>query len=199
MITITSPTSNPTYSTSTASLSLGGTASDAVGVTSVTWAYDRGGTGMATGTTSWTVGGITLQAGTNILIVTARDTAGNTQSDTLIVTYTPPPTSSLTVTIRYPTSDPTYQASTKSLIMMGKVSGGHDVKRLTWTNDRGGSGNASAGTSSGTTSMIYLEPGTNAITVTAIDMAGNTGRDTLVVNYGVPGKMPVASTDNKVR
>ena len=70
-------------------LTLGGTASDNVGVTQVTWANDRGGSGTATGTTSWSVSGIVLASGANVLTVTARDAAGNTSTDTLTVTYTP--------------------------------------------------------------------------------------------------------------
>jgi hypothetical protein len=68
-------------------------------VTQVTWSNDRGGSGTASGTTSWTVSGITLQSGANVLTVTARDAAGNTGTDTLTVTYTPPDTTAPTVTI----------------------------------------------------------------------------------------------------
>ncbi|MCI0372062.1 MAG: FG-GAP-like repeat-containing protein, partial [candidate division NC10 bacterium] len=86
---ISTPTASATYSTGSSPLSLGGTAADSVGVTQVTWASDRGGSGTASGTTSWTVSGIVLQAGTNVLTVTARDAAGNTGTDTLTVTYAP--------------------------------------------------------------------------------------------------------------
>ncbi len=90
-ITITSPTLNPTYTTGSSPLSLGGTASDNNGVTQVTWANDRGGSGTASGTASWSASGIILQSGTNVLTVMARDAAGNTGTDALTVSYTPPP------------------------------------------------------------------------------------------------------------
>ena len=86
-IAIATPTAASTYSTGTSSLTLGGTASDNVGVTQVTWSNDRGGSGTATGTASWTASGIVLQSGQNVLTVTARDAAGNTAVDTLTVTY----------------------------------------------------------------------------------------------------------------
>ena len=89
-VTITTPTGNTTFSTTTTPLNIGGTASDAVGVTQVTWTNDRGGSGTATGTTAWSVTGIVLQSGANVLTVTARDAAGNTNIDTLTVTFTPP-------------------------------------------------------------------------------------------------------------
>jgi hypothetical protein len=41
--------------------------------------------------TVWSVNGITLASGTNVLTVTARDAAGNSSTDTLTVTYTAPP------------------------------------------------------------------------------------------------------------
>ena len=89
-VTITTPTSAITFNTSTSPLNLGGTAADAVGVTQVSWSNDRGGSGVASGTTSWSVTGIALQSGNNVLTVTARDAANNTSIDTLTVTYTPP-------------------------------------------------------------------------------------------------------------
>src|SRR5712692_8012022 len=97
-ITITSPTSSPTFTTSSSPLTLGGTASDNVGVTQVTWANSRGGSGTAAGTTSWTASGIALQLGTNVLTVTARDAAGNTKTASLTVTLsdTTPPSVSMT-------------------------------------------------------------------------------------------------------
>ena len=44
---------------------------------SVTWVNNRGGSGTATGTTSWTATDIPLAGGANIIAVTAPDTSGN--------------------------------------------------------------------------------------------------------------------------
>src|SRR6185295_10097251 len=70
-------------------LNLSGSATDNVAVTQVSWSNSRGGSGTATGTASWSVTAITLQSGSNILTVTARDAANNTSTDTLTVSYTP--------------------------------------------------------------------------------------------------------------
>src|SRR5262245_33884072 len=86
-IAITAPTSGAVYTTGSASVTLQGTASDNVGVTSVSWTNSSGGAGTATGTTSWTATGIALQPGSNVLTVTAFDTAGNTGAVTLTVTF----------------------------------------------------------------------------------------------------------------
>jgi len=87
-VAITLPTTQPTYSTTAPTIALSGTASDNTGVTSVTWTNSAGGSGTATGTTSWSVPSLTLQTGTNTLTVTARDAAGNQTSTSLAVTYT---------------------------------------------------------------------------------------------------------------
>ena len=82
-VVITTPTGETTYTATASPLTVAGTAADNVGVTQVTWSNDRGGSGTATGTTAWTAAGIGLQAGTNVVTVTARDAAGNTATDVL--------------------------------------------------------------------------------------------------------------------
>jgi hypothetical protein len=89
-VTITLPTAASTFAANTGSLNVSGTATDAVGVTQVTWSNDRGGSGTAAGTTTWSVNGVALLGGVNVITITARDAAGNTATDTLSVTFTPP-------------------------------------------------------------------------------------------------------------
>jgi hypothetical protein len=89
-VAITTPTTGPTYTTRSFTLTLGGTASDNVGVTQVTWENSGGGRGTATGTTSWTASGIVLQLGANVLTVKARDAVGNTATTVLMVTLIEP-------------------------------------------------------------------------------------------------------------
>lgn len=92
LVEIQSPTNLPTHTTSVGSVSLGGIASDNIGVMQVTWSNDRGGNGIATGTQNWSANDIVLQLGPNIITVTARDQAGNGGIDILTVTYAPPDT-----------------------------------------------------------------------------------------------------------
>ena len=63
-----------------------GSASDNVGVVSVTWANSRGGSGSALGTSSWATGPIELQMGDNVITITAVDAAGNAKTVSLTVT-----------------------------------------------------------------------------------------------------------------
>jgi hypothetical protein len=106
-IAVTSPTSASTFVATGPSLALGGTASDNVGVTQVTWTSNRGGSGTAAGTTSWSVGAIALQAGTNIITVTARDAAGNSRPATLTVTLSDATPPTVAVTAPAPTATAT--------------------------------------------------------------------------------------------
>jgi Ca2+-binding RTX toxin-like protein len=88
VITITSPTVDPTFTSDASSITLAGTAVDDGSVVSVTWVNNRGGSGAATGTTSWTAAGIPLAGGVNLIAVTATDNTGNSTTDTIAVTVT---------------------------------------------------------------------------------------------------------------
>jgi TM2 domain-containing membrane protein YozV len=185
-VAITTPTANPTLTVTTTPLALGGTASDNVGVTQVSWTNDRGGSGVATGTTAWSVSGIALQSGDNILTVTARDAAGNVASDVLTVTYAPGDPTPPTVAITTPTANPTFTATTATLTLGGSASDNVGVTQVSWTNDRGGSGVAT-GTTAWSVSGIALQSGDNVLTVTARDAAGNVATDVLTVTYAAVG------------
>lgn len=91
-VAITAPTNQPTYSTTATTVDLAGTASDNIGVTSVSWTNNRGGSGTCTGTTSWSATAIPLQPGDNLITVTATDASSNIATDTLTVNsdQTPP-------------------------------------------------------------------------------------------------------------
>lgn len=80
---VTITTADPSSTTSD-SLSIIGTASDAVGVTSVTCSSNRGGTCSCSGTTSFTCTA-GLKQGANIITVTAVDAASNNGTDTVTI------------------------------------------------------------------------------------------------------------------
>jgi hypothetical protein len=84
-LTITSPISSNVL-TSHASLRFLGSVTDSVGVAQVTWSSSNGYSGEAVGTSSWTTGDIPLLIGTNVIVIKARDSAGNVGSRTVVVT-----------------------------------------------------------------------------------------------------------------
>lgn len=165
-------------------VSLSGTASDNVGVTLVTWSNSRGGSGSASGTTAWSVSSVGLQVGTNVITIMARDAAGNTGADSLTVTYstTAEDGTAPTISIVGPTSASTYSTGTGTMTLGGTAWDNRGVTAVTWSNSRGGSG-FSSGTTSWSVPSIPLQSGTNIITVTAQDAAGNRGTDVLTVTY----------------
>jgi len=190
-----SPTSNPTYSTFASAIDLGGTASDDVGITGVTWLNAATGTsGTATGTTSWSIAGIVLNSGDNLITVRAWDGTGNNcTGNVLVIRDTSPPT----VTITMPTSVATYSTNAVTINIGGTASDNIGVTSVTWVN----AATAASGTASGTTSWsmtgIALSAGWNNITVTSLDAAGNTGTDKItVIRDNLPPTVTITSPAN---
>jgi uncharacterized protein YdeI (BOF family) len=189
-VTITSPTSNPTYSTGVGTINIAGTATDNVGVTSVTWSNDRGGSGTASGTTSWSVNGIVLQPGVNVLTVTAYDAAGNSGTDTLTVTYNNNPP---TVTINQAAAqlDPTHGATINFTVVFSEAVTGFAT------------GDVTLGGTAGATSAVVSGSGANY----TVAVSGMTATGTVIATIpaGVAtsvatglGNAASTSTDNTV-
>ena len=106
-------------------------------------------------------------------------------------TVPPPPapdTTAPSITITAPTTGSTYTTSSSTLTLGGGTADNVGVTGVTWVNDRGGSGTAS-GTTNWSVS-IPLIGGTNMITVTARDAAGNVATDLLQVTFNVPAPAP---------
>jgi len=88
-IAITSPASSSTFVTNSSTVNLGGTASDDIGVTRITWSNAATSvTGTASGTLNWTIAGILLSSGNNVIKVTAYDATNNSGIDIISVIYT---------------------------------------------------------------------------------------------------------------
>ena len=184
-LTITSPTGGGTYTTSAATVTLAGTAQHQDGIAQVFWANSLGGTGVASGTQTWTAGPVALRSGENQITVMARATNGSTVEKSLTVTYSSPTdTVPPRLTILSPLSlSVTTTASSVSL--MGTASDNVGVTQVTWLRSisaAGSDGNAGValGTSVWRTGPITLAVGTNTITIRAFDAAGNTASRSVV-------------------
>jgi hypothetical protein len=94
-------------------------------------------------------------------------------------------TISPTVNIISPSSTGSLETSDSAVNFAGTASDNVGVTQVAWSNDRGGSGTAS-GTASWKASNIQLSAGTNILTFTARDAAGNQGSKTLAVTYDAP-------------
>jgi len=190
--TIISPTSNPAFNTAGSTIDLDGTASDNILVVQVTWKNMlTGASGTASGTTSWTITGIPLDAGANLIYVNASDAAGNVGTDLITVTRdsTVP-----TCTIISPTRDPTYSTNVATIDLSGTASDDIGVSAVTWNNAATGASGSASGTMSWAITGIGLNVGSNLITVTVRDAAGNIGVDSITVTYAPPVGLTVAGT-----
>ena len=165
-----------------------GTATDNVGVTSVTWTNSLGGSGVATvtgtGVTTWTAT-VPLIVGNNVITFTARDAANNANTTSTSVVRDPPPDTTV------PTVAVTEQSTISSsgqVSIGGTATDNVAVKSVNWTNDRGGSGSATLSNSSGGASItwiasnIQLQMGNNVITVEASDAANNKTITSVTIN-----------------
>jgi len=179
-VTISTPTSAATYTTNTSQITISGSASDNVAVTSVSWSNNRGGSGSCTGTATWSAGSVPLVIGENVITVTARDAQGETGTDLLTVTYQD--AEAPVVTVSTPTSAGSYTTNTNQISISGSASDNVAVTSVSWSNNRGGSGSCT-GTATWSAGSIPLVIGQNVITVTAADAQGQTGTDVLTVTY----------------
>jgi hypothetical protein len=184
-VKITSPTTEGSFTTNNSALSFSGTASDNVGVTSVTWTNSRGGGGNASGTNSWSVSTINLLGGENVITITAKDAAGNEGKASLAVIYNLPDAIAPTIKISSPTTSGTYSTNNGLITLSGTASDNVGVTLVTWANASGGSGNA-VGTNNWSVSSLTLRAGENMIVVKAKDAAGNESSASLQVTYSPP-------------
>src|SRR5215204_923140 len=166
-VSICTPTAGTSFSTTQSSITLAGTASSAI--TRVVWENSPSGLrGVASGTTSWTIANIPLQAGTNVIDITAYDGAGNPFTDRLLVTRssttssTSPDSTEPTVTIASPTSASTYSYNGSSLTLSGTSADNIAVTQVRWQNDTMRLSGVASGLTNWTTS-VPLQAGSNLI------------------------------------
>jgi len=209
VLTVQSPA--PASTTTASSIAIFGSASGGTGSTQVTWENSGGQDGFATGSPAWSIGAVPLTLGENTITITAADAANDLSSQTIAVTRlpgddfppvappipqptpTPPPAIPPTPPAGSPAdSTPpslliTYPASTilstsaGTIAFQGLSSDNVGVTSVTWTNSAGGAGTAT-GTMFWKAEVIPLLQGTNNITITAFDAAGNSAwRSTTVV------------------
>ena len=193
-VTIGSPTTSTSFSMNGSSIVLSGTTYDAFGVTQVRWENENmRRNGVASGLTNWTTT-VPLQAGQNLIYITAIDAAGNEGADYLYVnvgsttggstggsTGGTTDTTAPTVTIGSPTTGSSYTTTQSYINLSGTAADGYGVSRVVWRNTATGASGTASGTTSWAAANIALVSGTNVIEISAYDAAGNRGADSLLV------------------
>ncbi|MEX2054685.1 MAG: hypothetical protein WD972_00750, partial [Candidatus Andersenbacteria bacterium] len=141
-----------------------------------------------TGDFSWTPGSDT-PPGDYTVQLQATDETGNIATKNVTITVLPAgsggDTASPTIAISTPTTDTTHSTSATPVTLSGSASDTVGVTSVAWAN----AANGASGTATGTTTWLASVPlaaGSNVITVTARDQAGNTSTDSITVTY-TPG------------
>ena len=183
-VQIKSPTSGLFYSTTSAAVTLSGSASGGSGIARVTWMNSQGGGGQASGTSNWNSGAIPLKRGINVILVTAIAQNGTQASAGLQVTYTTngsggADTTPPSLNVVSPASA-VYSTTAQAIAIRGTAGDNTAVASVQWSSSSGASGLAS-GTYNWTTAQIPLLIGSNTITIRAYDPAGNNSWRSVVV------------------
>ena len=90
-LTITSPVSGSTYTSTSSTINLGGSALDAgSGLDVITYTLNSEAPITADGTDNWSTGVLSLQSGSNTISVSAKDKAANSITTIITITYTLP-------------------------------------------------------------------------------------------------------------
>ena len=122
-------------------------------------------------------------AGANHITFTVTDGAGKTASQTVLVTRNDPPqqTDRIAPTLQILSPGSTLiSTSAAAFSLSGTAADNVGVVAVRWTNTYGGGG-AASGTANWQAANIPLLVGTNKITVTAFDAAGNSAGKTITV------------------
>jgi hypothetical protein len=166
--------------TTAAALPFSGSVTGGTGEVQVGWSSDRTGAGVALGGRSWTIASLPLQLGSNVITITAIDSASNQASRTVTVVRREASQEAPSISIVSPTSGTAYATGASSITLAGTASPAGGITRVQWANSRGGSGTAS-GTSQWSAGPIALQPGANVLTVTAVDSSGAAASKALTV------------------
>lgn len=193
----------PASTTTASSIAVTGTTSGGSGAVQVIWSTNQGASGVAQGTSQWTITAVPLGIGANVITIQATDSQQNRAIQMITVTCqqvaqpNPPPANPPTTnpspgspTQPSPTPTPgpdttppsltiltpastNVATSATSLVVSGTASDNIGVSQVTWSSSTGGSGTAT-GTNQWTTPPIPIYVGATTIIIRAYDAAGNT-------------------------
>ena len=183
----------PPATTTASSIAISGTVSGGTTPIQIAWNIPGGAAGYAMGSLNWTAT-VPLVMGSNSLMITATDAAGNTATQRVSVVRQqvtpspapspspnpPPPNPSQpgstdktppSIVITFPAAS-VIATSATTISFRGTATDNVGVTQVTWTNSTGAAGLAS-GTLTWIATSIPLNFGTNTITFRAYDAAGN--------------------------
>jgi len=185
-ISIASPSSGSTFTTSTITVS--GIASDNVGISKVEVKVGAGSWQLASGTTSWSKQ-VTLSPGSNTIYARATDTSENTKETSVTVTYIPSDTIDPTISVTSPSNGSAF--TTSAITVSGTASDNVGINKVE-VKIGAGSWQLVSGTQSWS-KQVTLSPGSNTIYARATDTSGRIRETSVTVTYNPPS-IPLSFT-----
>ncbi|WP_309384348.1 malectin domain-containing carbohydrate-binding protein [Cerasicoccus frondis] len=175
LVEITSPSTGATYFTNDVSIDLSGTASDASGVASVAWGNAAtSASGAASGATAWSVTGVALDPGDNVITITATDssTNSNTGADVITVTRNVAPVVNVGAD---------FSASQLTNVALDATVTDDDATTVLWTQVSGPGTATFADEGAVDTSADFTDAGAYMLRLTATDSGSLTAYDEVTV------------------
>jgi RHS repeat-associated protein len=184
-LTIVSPANNSTTTNATTAVSgtVADTGANASGVAGVT----VNGQNATVTNGTWTIANVALTVGANVIVVRALDNAGNVGTQQITVTRNQPDTTAPTITISTPANNSETTATTVS-VSGTAVDSGTNASGVAAVKVNGQT--AALNGSNWTIADFALALGSNTITVTATDNAGNAGNAVVTVVRKDPDTTP---------
>jgi len=170
----------PPAATTSDQVSLTGAVSGGSGTITVRWSTDKGGAGATTTMAGWAFN-VPLAVGLNTITVTAADAQAGSAGKTVIIERMPA-ASAVTIRLTYPGSATAYSTAASTFTLRGTAAHTSGVRRVDWSNSRGGSGLAT-GSDAWAVANIALIEGLNNITIKVTAGDNTIGSTTLQVTY----------------
>lgn len=158
--------------TTTVSVRLAGSVAGGAAPVVVRWSSDKSGTGAAPANPSFSFD-VPLAIGANTIRITATDARNTSVSRSFTITRVAS-TSSVTIRLTDPGPATTFSTTTASLRFRGTASHPAGIRRVDWSNSRGGSGTAS-GSATWDIAAVPLLEGLNIIAIQAQATDGTAG------------------------
>ena len=172
----------PPATTTGSSINLSGTTAGGSGAVVVSWVTNQGTSGIAVGSSSWTISALSLATGSNSITITATSGAARVSQTVTVnrqAAATPTDTTPPSLSITSPSST-SISTAAASIVLSGSATDNVGVTAVTWSTNVG-----QAGVASGTTQWSATVPlliGSNTVIVRANDAAGNSSWRTVVVS-----------------
>lgn len=162
---------------------MNGTASDNVALSKVEVNVGSGSWLPVTGTTTWSVDSIPLEAGANIITARATDASDNVNETSVTVNYTQSDVETPVISITSPTEGQIF--SVASITVSGTASDNMELSKVE-VKVGNGSWVLASGNTSWTVSSMNLSVGSNMITAKATYYSNNTYETSVNVTYSLP-------------